>query len=214
VRPPAFASAAMVARLMSLAMFLTPLSVAAQSAPDADSTGTLQVGDALRITVWRNAELSGEFAVGEDSGLNNPLYQDIKVVGIPVQEVRRRVGEYLAKYQNDPQFVIEPLLQVGVGGMVRTPNIYALPRATTVTQAIVKAGGVMDRADIKKVHLIRGGKDRVIDLSKASAISNPETIRSGDQIVVPRSRDWLRDYAAPVAAIVGAGVAVIALATR
>src|SRR5688572_5308763 len=81
----------------------------------ADAT-ILQPGDAVRITVWRQPELSGEFWIAADSTVRHPLYQSVKVAGVPLETAHARLAAFLTRFQETPQFSVEPLLHVSIGG--------------------------------------------------------------------------------------------------
>jgi polysaccharide biosynthesis/export protein len=98
-------------------------------------------GDVVRISVWRQPELSGEFYIMSDGTIVHPLYRGVKVTGIPFTDVEARIRAILAEYEATPQFVIEPLLRIAVGGEVGTPNLYTVPPETTIAQAVALAGG-------------------------------------------------------------------------
>src|SRR5690606_41131851 len=63
---------------------------------------------------------------------------------VPQDEIERRVQEILYDFDAQPRFVVEPLVQVVVGGEVRQPNLYALSPEMTVSQAVGLAGGVTE----------------------------------------------------------------------
>lgn len=175
----------------------------------ADTTGaSLRPGDVVRITVWRSPELSGEFPVGADGSIQQPLYQQVQVTGVPLDTVRARIGRFLSQYQQNPQFVLEPLFRVAVGGEVRKPDLYPLSRETTISQAIAIAGGPTERGRLDRVRLLREGREVTADLTSANAEWAQEPVRSGDRIVVTRRRDFLREYLAPVATLVAAAAAL------
>ena len=182
--------------------------VAAQDAPLPAPAPTLAPGDAVRITVWRKEELSGEVEVSADSTLAHPLYRGIRAVGIPFPELEARIRARLLDFETNPQFVVQPLLRVAVGGEVRQPNLYAVGPEVTVLQALALAGGLSDRGRIDRVQLVRGGVSQVLDLTRPETGSTLVTVRSGDQIFVQRRRDVFREYVAPVASIVAAVAAL------
>src|SRR5436309_13234862 len=72
----------------------------------------LRPGDVLRINVWRHAELSGDFVVAPDSTLVDPVYQVVKVAGVPLSVVRERCGGGLSTYQQSGTLVVELVLPV------------------------------------------------------------------------------------------------------
>src|SRR5256714_7908671 len=117
----------------------------------------LRPGDVLRINVWRHPELSGDFVVAPDSTLVDPVYQVVKVAGVPLSVVRDRLRAVLSTYEQGVPFVLEPVFPVTVAGEVRQPNLYRLPEGTTFAQAIAQAGGATELGRVKKVTVIRRG---------------------------------------------------------
>jgi polysaccharide export outer membrane protein len=177
-------------------------------ASDAAQADALQPGDQIRITVWRKAELSGDFLVAQDGTILHPLYRSVQVAGVPMPEVRSRVQAVLQQYENNAEFVVQPLYRVAVGGEVRLPSLYTVPGQTTVTQAVAMAGGVSPRGALSRVVLVRGRTSTTLDLTRPELGAGETTVRSGDQIVVPRTRSIFRDYLAPAGSIT-AGVAAL-----
>ncbi len=164
----------------------------------------LAPGDAVRITVWRKPELSGDFQVAADGSVKHPLYRDLRVAGVPMDSVQARLGRLLSGYESDPQFLVEPLFRVAVGGEVRKPDLYTLPSETTIGAALALAGGVTERGKLNRVTLIREGHQELLDLSRPETGAASRAIRSGDQILVGRSTALLRDYVGPVASVLAA----------
>jgi protein involved in polysaccharide export with SLBB domain len=151
---------------------------------------TLQQGDHVRVTILgEDKDLSGEFEVAPDSSLKHPLYSQIKVVGVPLPVVKARFATFLRRFQKDPQFEIEPLFKVAIGGEVKTPNIYFLAPETTVGEALTHANGPTDRGDADRVIVIRDGRQISLDLTALPSTRNQLTVRSGDQINVSHRRD-------------------------
>lgn len=173
------------------------------------STAMLRPGDKVSITVWRQPDYSGEFAVAADSTISHPLYQDVKVAGIPVAVAEQRIRTFLARYETNPQVVVEPLFSVAVGGEVRKPDLYQLPPQTTLSQAIAQAGGPTETGQLKKVKLARGGQEVTVNLSAANAEWANVPVRSGDVIIVGKKHDILREYIGPFASMVAAAASVV-----
>ncbi|GJG86400.1 hypothetical protein tb265_15810 [Gemmatimonadetes bacterium T265] len=189
---------------------IAPPAGAAVHSPATDSSRGVLIapGDYVRVTVWRKAELSGEFLVAADSSLKHPLYQDVKVAGLPVAAAQERVRTYLLRYEAAPQISLDPLFQVAVGGDVRTPNLYRLAPETNIAQAVALAGGPDDRGRLDRVSLLRGGRTYLLDLTSADGAAVRMPVQSGDRIFVGRQRDVLRDTIAPLASL-GAAIASI-----
>ncbi|HEX6923782.1 MAG TPA: polysaccharide biosynthesis/export family protein, partial [Longimicrobiaceae bacterium] len=174
----------------------------------------LQAGDAIRLTVWRQEDLSGEFPIAEDGSIGHPLLRDLRVAGLPLPEVEARIRERLASLATNPQFFVQPLLRVSVGGEVRQPSLYRLPPSTTIAEAVAIAGGASERGVLERVRLFRDGQMILIDMTSPEAGLAQTPIRSGDQIYVDRRISIFRDYIAPAGSITAAIVSLIAVLTR
>lgn len=175
--------------------------------------GALMPGDVLRITVWRQPELSGEFRILADGAIGHPLYQSVNVRSLALPALVVRLREFLSTYEQNPQFVIEPLLKVTVGGQVRSPNLYMLPVGTTIAQAVAQAGGATEAGNLGNVRLLRDGRTQRLDLTDAEAATAATPIRSGDELLIGRRSNVLRDVIGPFASILGAAAAIVG-ATR
>lgn len=173
-----------------------------------EGTAELRPGDAVRIAVWRMPELSGEFEIAGDGTIAHPLYRTVRVTGAGQAELERRVRERLLQFETNPQFVVEPLLRVSVGGEVRQPNLYSLRPEVTVAQAVARAGGLSERGRLDRVHLVRDGVRSTLDLVDPASGGGQLTVRSGDQIYVERRRDVFRELVAPVASVIAAVASV------
>ncbi len=204
-------------RLVVAALLAAPLwAASAQRAAPPLNDPVLRPGDQLRITVWRHPDLSGEFMVGTDSTLVHPVYQVVKVAGVPLPVVKERLRGMLVTYEQDVQLVIEPLFAVTVAGEVRQPNLYRLPQGTTIAQAVALAGGPTEQGRLDKVRVIRRDSEITVDLARGYSRYEALPIASGDQVLVARRRDFnlLRDGILPVASLTAAVAAVITARRR
>lgn len=198
--------------LVALALLsLLPCGVSGQSTP---SDPVLNQGDALRITVWRKPELSGDFLVSTNGALVHPLYRHVQVTGVPLSTVQERLREFLSRFENNPEFSVQPLHRVAIGGEVRRPELYTLTPEVTVAQAVATAGGATERGRITDVRLMRGGTEYVVDLTRPDSGFAAASIRAGDQIMVPRRVSFFRDYLAPAGGLLSVAVSLIGILTR
>jgi polysaccharide export outer membrane protein len=200
-----------ISRSLALAGVLAlawPASVQCQDS----AAAVLVPGDVIRITVWRQPELSGEFRILSNGTIGHPLYQAINVRSVPISGLTERVRQFLTTYEQNPQFTLEPLVRVAVGGEVRLPNLYTLPLGTTVSQAVAQAGGATERGNPGHVRIRRGGRTQTVDLVSPRA-TDPGAVRSGDEILVGERHNALRDVIGPLASVLGAAAAII-IATR
>jgi polysaccharide export outer membrane protein len=193
-----------------LAIFAAPSSGYAQTA----APQGLEPGDQVRIIVYKGEEFSGLFTIAANGTIIHPLFRDVNVVGVPLSTVEDRIRTFLQKYQTNPQFVIEPLVRIIVGGEVRTPNVYRVPPQTTVAQAIALAGGPTDRASLSKVSIIRDRQEVRMDITRPDSDASILQIRSGDQILIGRRSPPVTNLVGVVASSVAAVAAVLSILLR
>ena len=194
--------------VVALGVMLDPGTAAGQQPAPAAS---LRPGDMVRVTVWRKPELSGDFRVLADGSIAHPLYQAINVSGMSMPALTARLREFLATYEQNPQVVVEPMLQVAVGGEVRTPNLVALPVGTTVGQAIAQAGGAGERGNLRKVRLVRDGREQRLDLTDLGTNAATMPVLSGDEIYVGRRGGSIGDVIGPLASVVAAVASIVSI---
>jgi polysaccharide export outer membrane protein len=178
------------------------------------SSDGLNPGDQVRILVWRNTELSGDFTVAANGTLMHPLYREVQVTGIPISAVEDRLRTFLTRYTKNPQFVVSPVVKIVVAGEVRSPNVFSVPPETTVAQAIVLAGGPTATAQLNHIRLVRDRQEILVDLSRADSQAASLQIHSGDQIFIPTKRNILRDYIGPLTSTIGAAAAITSIFIR
>ncbi len=166
------------------------------------SEPTLLPGDGIKITVFRRDELSGSFRVNGDSTIAHPLYKELKVAALPMTTVNARITAFLARYEANPQVLIEPLFRVVVAGEVNAPDMYEFGTGITVARAISLAGGVTQSGNIARVRLIRDGRRTAINLKAANPRYAGMTVRSGDQIIVLKRLNYVTDVILPAGGIV------------
>lgn len=198
-----------------MAAIVSVAEVGAQTVePEVRLGGALNPGDQVRIAVWRQVEFSGDFFVASDGSIIHPLYREIQVTGVPIATVEERLRIFLTKYIATPQFVVQPLVKIILGGEVRSPNVYSVPPETTIAQAIVLAGGPTETGRLDRIRVIRDRGEIAVDLTDPRSTASNLQIRSGDQILVSRRRNVFRDLIGPSFATVGAIAGVINIFVR
>lgn len=191
-----------------------PALVRATTANAADDVSPLRSGDKVRVTVWRAPELSGEFTVGSDGRLQHPFYNDIVATGVTQATLREEIRQRLMTLDQNPEFLVEPLLRVAIGGEVRTPNLFSVAPGTTVADVVLLGGGISDNGRLDHVRLLRAGRERKIDLRRAQASQALLPVESGDQLIVGTKRSFFKDYVVPGSSLVGAVGWLVTLVVR
>ena len=198
--------------LVSLSLFaLVVMSVpaSAQDArPPAADQGVLSPGDSVRIVVWRKPEFSGDFVVAPNNTITHPLFRSVTVGGVPLTTAEANLRRFLSRFEENPEFVMEPLIRVAVSGEVDRPRVYALRPETTIGEAVAQAGGTTELGATNRVRVLRldanGQQDQLlVDLRDPAGGTSRLPVRSGDQIVVDRRRNFMRDVLLPTLGVIG-----------
>jgi len=198
-------------RRLSIAFAALFLAASANAQSQDPTTQSLAPGDQVRITVWRKPEMSCDCTVAGNGTIIHPLYREVQVVGVPLTTVVDRLRTFLARYEQNPQFVIQPLVKIVVGGEVRTTNIYSVPPETTIAQAIAIAGGNTDRGNLREVKVIRDRNEIKMDVSRPDSDAGVLQIRSGDQILIGRRGRSAMEYVAPITSSIAAIAAIASI---
>jgi polysaccharide biosynthesis/export protein len=142
-------------------------------------------GDKLKVTVFDEPTLTGEFGVGLDGSLSLPLISSMQATGQTPNELAAKITSALAA----GDYVLSPRVSVEVSqhrpfyilGEVNAPGEYPYIGDLTVDQAIAKAKGYSARANKSEVLLQRQGwtEGRRVRFDSA-----PLLIAPGDTITV------------------------------
>jgi protein involved in polysaccharide export with SLBB domain len=198
--------------LSFLLLAAAPVQASAQDVPVSTVTSqddySLQPGDLVRIAIWREPDLSGEFVVDVDGTVTLPLLGEQQVAGMEVGELRGQLVERYRGQLRNPSISITPLRRVNVLGSVQRPGVYAVDPTTTLAGLIAQAGGANVDGTLDRIRILRGGqviRERVGQAETLAAAN----IRSSDQVFVDR-RSWLdRNSGTLLSAAVTVGTSLI-----
>lgn len=210
----------LVLPLFLLFLAAAPAETQAQNpASDAQQTTMLAPGDSVRIVVWRKPEMSGDFIIAPDNTISHPLYRAVRVGGVPFNTAEANVRTFLARFEQDPQFVVEPLVRVAVSGEVGRPQVFAVRPETTIGEAVAQAGGPNQFGQRDRVRVLRkdpNGRQRELVVSLLDPESPSATIRvhSGDQIVIDRRRSFFREIFLPALGVLGSAASIYLVIDR
>jgi polysaccharide export outer membrane protein len=178
-------------------------------------TGTLRSGDLLKIKVYRDSELSGQFLIDAQGNVQIPGLGVIRAAGLDPTQVQDRLADALrSRGFRSPELAVQPLIRVSVLGMVHAPGLYPVDPGVSLIQLITQAGGPAEHANLKRVQVIRD--DRVFTINLKSALSGSAAGRvalySNDVVYIPESHNiFSRDNIGLVASVAALAVSVVTL---
>jgi len=154
-------------------------------------------GDVLRVSVWKEPDLTGEVTVRPDGKITLPLLGDVEVVGRSPQQLGVELGEGLRRFVEDPRVTVAVAqansARFYIIGQVSKPGVYPLTGRISIMQALSLAGGFLPFAKRDKVAIVRdtnGIQTRIpVNYEKLEKGKNLQQqnvlLQAGDTIVVP-----------------------------
>jgi protein involved in polysaccharide export with SLBB domain len=186
--PPNLRFASVLLLLVCGALMAIVVPAAAQLPITNHSDPAMRAGDVVRVEIWREEDLSGEFQVDEMGTVTLPLLGTRTVTGMTTRELRDHlISEYRVQL-NNPSITVTPLRRVHVLGQVNRPGVYTVDPTTTLAGVIALAGGADASGDLRRIQLFRDGEAYRHDASADATLAAID-VRSGDQIMVGR-RSW------------------------
>jgi polysaccharide export outer membrane protein len=196
---------------LALSFFLSLFSLssgAAQGALATDASNyALLPGDLLRIQIWREEELSGEFLIDERGKVILPLLGERAVAGIPIEDLRDQLIEAYRFYFSNPSISIMPLRRISVQGEVGAPGLYPVDPTISLGQLLAIAGGITESGKWDRVHILRDGQVFQERIGISESVQNAG-IQSGDQVVVER-RSWIAQNGLSALSVVLTAIALL-----
>lgn len=139
-------------RGLGAAMFIAVFCLASGptfSAEELDTTYRLGSGDKVRVTVFGQADMSGEFSVTGSGEISLPFVGKLKAGGLTVTELESSIVNVLQPdYLKNPRVSVEVLnfRPFDIIGEVSRPGSYPYRSGMTVLNAVAMAGGFTYRA--------------------------------------------------------------------
>jgi len=153
------------------------------------------IEDRLGVSVWGEPELSLSVWVRSDGKITLPLANDVQVVGLTPEDVRKQIANKLSKYVKDVHVtvIVEESNSFKVyflGEGIETQGIQSFRKPTRLLQAISAAGGFAEFAkkDIKIFREQGGGQVRIdVDYKQILAGDTGSAnlfLKPGDTLIV------------------------------
>jgi polysaccharide export outer membrane protein len=189
--------------LWTLTLMGLGLSITAQaedealaSSPAVTGTYTVNPGDILEISVWKEEDLQRQAVVRPDGFFSFPLTGDIRAEGQTIEAVRQEVGIRVSRFIPDPVVnvsILEPRgSKVYVIGQVQRPGEFPINRFVDVVQALSMAGGTTPFAQLDSIKILRRQGDTQLaipfaysDVAAGKRLQQNIVLKPGDTVLVP-----------------------------
>lgn len=181
------------------------LAMAQPAAPAAPTAAemrleSLGMGDRVRVTVFRNPELTTEARVSERGTILFPMVGEVEVAGLTPDQAAQRIGDKLraGRYVVNPEVTVSTMQvnsrQVSVLGSVVKPGRYAIDSTNMrLTDFLASAGGIAPTGSDRVTILTnRNGRPEKVEVDVAEIFRNGDlthniSLQPGDTIFVERA---------------------------
>ncbi len=157
---------------------------------------TINPGDLLEISVWKELDLQRQVLVRPDGAFSFPLCGDIVAEGRTVEDIRQELTFRLQEYI--PDLVVTVTVaeihgnKIYVIGQVNTPGVFVVNPRVDVIQALSIAGGMTPFAQKNSIRILRrrNGKQTILnfryaDIVKGQNLAQNILLEVGDVVLVP-----------------------------
>jgi protein involved in polysaccharide export with SLBB domain len=144
----------------------------------------LAAGDKIRVTVYGEDRISGEYQIDPDGLISLPLAGTLRAAGLTKPALETALADKLAgKYLRNPKVTVDVVnfRPFYVLGEVQKPGEYPYRSGLNVLSAIAIAGGATYRANASKVYIQRFGSTDLTEFEQ-SPMTN---VMPGDVVRVP-----------------------------
>jgi polysaccharide export outer membrane protein len=179
--------------LFALAGLSSPAAAAGPAAAAAVSPAGLQDAayrlgptDKVRVMVFGEEQLTGEFVVASNGTISYPLIGEIRAQGLTPRDLQLALETRLAEgYLRSPRVAVEVLTYrpFYILGEVNKPGEYPYSAGLTVLKAVATAQGFTYRANKRKVFVRRAGEtaEHKLSLTGSTTVQPGDTIRIAER---------------------------------
>lgn len=162
-----------------------PAQVPARPSLAAETTAPrLQAGDKIRLTVFGEASLSGEYEIDPGGFVSLPLAGTVKAAGTTKSEFEQVLAQrFRSEYLKSPKVTVDiaSFRPIYVLGEVEKPGEYPFKSGLNVVSALAVAGGNTYRASQSRVLIQHAGEAAFREYPLSPAIQ----VAPGDVIKLP-----------------------------
>lgn len=153
-------------------------------APLPDRPWTVLPGDEIKVRVYREPDLSGQWVVNGKGEVFVPGIGRMMAAGLTADSLTIAISGPYSKRIQDAVVDVGIVRSIPVLGQVRAPGVYTAEPATTVQQMVAKAGGIRGTSLETPTVMLQKGRDGARYELAADLRLDRVALDEGDAIVV------------------------------
>jgi protein involved in polysaccharide export with SLBB domain len=143
-------------------------------------------GDRLRVKVYNDADMTGEYEVGSSGTISIPLVGDVRASGKTTRQLEETlVSRMKGQISQDPKVNVEIAAYAPfyIFGEVRKAGEYPFRPGLTVADAVAMASGFTYRANEDKIYVRHAGSpvERVVPIGVPAPVFPGDNIRVAER---------------------------------
>ena len=153
----------------------------------------LNYADKISIVIYGAQNQEFKLSINKNGNIIIPRVGELKLIGLTFNEAKELISEESNKaYPNNTNILVDMTeyssIQVTISGLVNTPGLYNLSSFSTIKDALILSGSILENGSYRNIYLKRSGKvKKVFDLYKLvryGDVSVDSLLQSGDVILV------------------------------
>lgn len=161
-----------------------------ETAPLPDRPWTVLSGDEVRVRVYREPELNGQWVVNSRGEVLLPGLGRLAVAGLTVDSLTQLVSAGYSRRIIDAIVDVGIVRNLPVLGEVRTPGVYQVEPTMTVQLLVAKAGGLRGTSIRSPSILLQKGRDGTRYPLSVDQRLDRVPVDEGDAIMVVDPNPW------------------------
>lgn len=152
-----------------------------------DGPYILGPGDRLRLKVYNDVDMTGEYEVNSAGFVSLPLVGEVRASGATTSQLERTIaGRMRGKISQDPKVNIEIVAYAPfyIYGEVKKAGEYPFRPGLTVADAVAMASGLTYRANESKIYLRHAGTtvEQIVTLDVPVRVFPGDNIRVSERM--------------------------------
>lgn len=153
----------------------------------------LNYADKISVNIFGGQNQKFELPINKDGKITIPQVGELKIIGFSFIEAKKLITDETKKaYPNSTNILVDisefTSIQVTISGLVNAPGLYNLSSFSTIKDALINSGGILDSGSYRNISLKRDGEIiKTFDLYSLVRYGNSSVdmvLKSGDIIVV------------------------------
>lgn len=153
----------------------------------------LNYADKISITIFGGQNQKFNLPINKDGKITIPQVGELKIIGLPFVEAKKLITDETKKaYPNSTNIIVDisefTSIQVTISGLVNAPGLYNLSSFSTIKDALINSGGILNSGSYRNISLKRDGEViktfDLYSLVRYGDSSADMVLKSGDIIVI------------------------------